>query len=247
MRLREPAAWVALGALVLNLVLAVIAMATYESPLANIGLTLSAQAANPVPLIALAVLVAFCVLRERTPHARLLTLLSLIAGVLAVLFGIGLALLALAAESIPVVWVLGAVVTQAISVIVVVLLIKLYQLQAVPRRLPAGIGLPPYQESLSAAPPPDQRLQPTWRPDTAAGAVWRTAGEAASGAPAAGWGADTTSAAWQPIPTQPDGPHTEGRNGPQPQDSVAEDPSLRSKGQPEVPPPAVDWWGRPQP
>ena len=86
----------------LNLVLAVVGMATYEGPLANIGLTLSAQAANPVPLIALSVLVGFCVLRERTPHARLLTLLSLIAGVLAVLFGIGLALLALAADRIPV-------------------------------------------------------------------------------------------------------------------------------------------------
>jgi hypothetical protein len=247
MRLREPAAWVALAALVLNLVLAVIAMATYQGPLANIGLTLSAQAANPVPLIALAVIVGFCVLRERTPHARLLTLLSLIAGVLSVLFGIGLALLALAAERIPVVWALGAVVTQAISVIVVVLLIKLYQLQAVPRRLPAGIGLPPYQESLSAAPPPDQRLQPTWRPDTAAGAAWRTAGEAAAGAPAAGWGADATSAAWQPIPTQPNSPQHQGRKGPQNQGSVAEDPSLRSKGQPDVQPPPVDWWGRSQP
>jgi hypothetical protein len=232
--------------LVLNLVLTVVAMATYSGPLANIGLTLSAQAANPVPLIALAVIVGFCVLRERTPHARLLTVLSLIAGVLAVLFGIGLALLALAADRIPVAWALGAVVTQAISVIVVVLLIKLYQLQAVPRRLPAGIGLPPYQESLSAVPPPDQRLQPTWRPDTAAGAVWRTAGEAAAGAPASGWGADATSAAWQPIPTQPNGPPPQGRNGPPSQGSVADDPSMRSKGQQDLQPPAVDWWGRPQ-
>ncbi len=211
MRLREPAAWVALGALVLNLVLAVVAMATYPGPLANIGLTLSAQAANPVPLIALAVLVSFCVLRERTAHARLLTLLSLIAGVLAVLFGLGLALLGLAAEPTPVLWALAAIVTQVISVIVVVLLIKLFQLQAVPRRLPAGIGLPPYQESLPAAPPPDQRLQPTWQPETAAGAVWRTAGEAAAGAPAAGWGtgatlsglaADPHAAQWAPGPGQ---------------------------------------------
>ena len=241
MRLREPAAWVALGALVLNLLLAVVAMATYPGPLANIGLTLSAQAANPVPLIALAVLVSFCVLRERTSHARLLTLLSLIAGVLAVLFGLGLALLGFAAEPTPVLWALAAIVTQVTSVIVVVLLIKLFQLQAVPRRLPAGIGLPPYQESLPAAPPPDQRLQPTWQPDTAAGAVWRTAGEAAAGAPAAGWGTGATSAAWQPIPTQPNGPQTQGRNGPQPQSSFADDPAIPSTGQP----PAVDWWGRP--
>ena len=255
MRLREPAAWVALGALVLNLVLAVVAMATYPGRLADIGLTLSAQAANPVPLIALAVLVSFCVLRERTAHARLLTLLSLIAGALAVLFGIGLALLGLAAEPTPVLWALAAIVTQAISIIVVVLLVKLLQLQAVPRRLPAGVGLPPYQESQYKesqykespykkspykkslpAPLPDQRLQPTWRPDTAAGAVWRTAGEAAAGAPAAGWGADPTAAAWQPIPTQP--------NGPRPQGTVSDDPAIRPKGQRDAQPP-VDWWGRP--
>jgi hypothetical protein len=232
--------------LVLNLVLAVVAMATYPGPLADIGLTLSARAANPVPLIALAVLVSFCVLRERTAHARLLTLLSLIAGVLAVLFGLGLALLGLAAEPTPVLWALAAIVTQVTSVIVVVMLLKLFQLQAVPRRLPAGIGLPPYQESLPPATPPDQRLQPTWQPDTAAGAVWRTAGEAAAGAPAAGWGAEANSAAWQPIPTQPNGPLSQGSNAPQPQGNISHDPAIRSKGQRDAQPPAVDWWGRPQ-
>ena len=79
LRLREPAAWVAL-ALVLNIVLAIVAMASYPGPTANVGLALSARAANPVPLVVLAVLVSFCVVRERTPHARLLTILSLIVG-----------------------------------------------------------------------------------------------------------------------------------------------------------------------
>src|SRR4029453_504737 len=60
MRLREPAAWVAFGALVLNLVLAVVGMATYAAPLANVALVLSPRAANPVPLVVLAVLVSFC-------------------------------------------------------------------------------------------------------------------------------------------------------------------------------------------
>jgi hypothetical protein len=239
MRLREPAAWVALGALVLNLVLAIVAMASYPGPVANVGLVLSARAANPVPLIVLAVLVSFCVVRERTPHARLLTILSLIVGVIAVLFGLTLALLGLAAEPTPVLAVLAAIVIQLISLIALVLLIKLLQLQAVPRRLPAGIGLAPYPypESLPAPQPLDQRLQPTWQPDTAAGAVWRTAGEAAAGAPATGWGADS-SAAWQPIPTQP--------NGPKPQGSISDDPTIRPKGQRDAPPPATDWWGQPR-
>jgi hypothetical protein len=239
MRLREPAAWVALGALVLNIVLAVVAIATHPGPTANVGLVLSARAANPVPLVVLAVLVSFCVVRERTPHARLLTILSLIIGGIAVLFGLTLALLGLAAESTPVLAVLASIVTQLISLIAVVLLIKLLQLQAVPRRLPAGIGLAPYPypEPSPAPQPPDQLLQPTWQPDTASGAVWRTAGEAAAGAPATGWGADS-SAAWQPIPTQPNGPRPHGR--------TSDDPTIRSTGQRDVPPPALDWWGRPQ-
>ena len=210
MRLREPAAWVALGALVLNLVLAVVAMATYPGPLANIGLTLSAQAANPVPLIALAVLVSFCVLRERTAHARLLTLLSLIAGVLAVLLGLGLALLGLAAEPTPVLWALAAIVTQVTSVIVVVLLIKLFQLQAVPRRLPAGIGLPPYQESL-----PGSTARPTAATNLAArnrrGSGVAHRGRSSSWCPCSWLGhrghlsvlaADPHAAQWAPAPGQ---------------------------------------------
>jgi hypothetical protein len=240
MRLREPAAWVALGALVLNILLAVVAIATQPGPTANVGLVLSARVANPVPLVVLAVLVSFCVVRERTPHARLLTILSLIVGVIAILFGLTLALLGLAAESTPVLAVLATIVTQLISLIAVVLLIKLLQLQAVPRRLPAGIGLAPYpyQEPLPASQPPHPRLQPTWQPDMAAGAVWRTAGEAAAGAPATGWGADSA-AAWQPIPTQP--------NEPRPHGSTSDDPTMRSTGPTDAPPPALDWWGRPQP
>jgi hypothetical protein len=235
LRFREPAAWVALGALVLNIILAVVAMATYPGPTAEVGLVLSARAANPVPLVVLAVLVSFCVVRERTPNARLLTILSLIVGIIAVLLGLTLALLGLAAEPIPVLAVLTAIVTQLISLIAVVLLIKLWQLQAVPRRLPAGIGLAPYPEPLPAPQPLDQRLQPTWQPNTAAGAVWRTAGDAAAGAPATGWGADS-SAAWQPIPTQPNGPWPQG----------ADESTTRSREQRDAPPPAADWWGRPQ-
>lgn len=243
MRLREPAAWVAFGALVLNLVLAIVAMAINQGPLANVALELSARAANPVPLVVLAVLVTFCVVRERTPHARLLTILSLIAGVLSVLFGLTLALWALAAEPVPVIGVLTAILIQTTSAIAVVLLIKLLQLQAVPRRLPAGIGLAPYLEQVPAPQPADQRLQPTWQPDVATGAAWRTAGEAAAGAPATGWGAADSSAAWQPIPTQPNGPQP---YGPRPQGTVSDDQASRSQGQRDVQPPAVDWWGRPQ-
>ncbi|HKX15155.1 MAG TPA: hypothetical protein VJN19_08185, partial [Propionibacteriaceae bacterium] len=150
----------------------------------------------------------------------------------------------------PMLAVFAALVPQAISVLAIGLLIKLLQLQAVPRRLPPGIGLVSHaSESLPAPPVPDQRLQPTWHPDAAAGAAWRTAGEAAAGAPAAGWGTDSSSAGWQPIPTQPNGRP----NGPRSQGRSPGDPNIQSKdpwtdqGQRNSEPPALDWWGRPQP
>ncbi len=213
MRLREPAAWVALGALVLNLLLSLVALATFDGALPSVAWVLSARLANPVPLVVLTVLVSFCVLRDRTPHARQLTLVSLVVGIVAVLLGLIFALLGFGATA-PVLAVFAAIVQQAISVIAIGFLIKLVQLQAVPRRLPAGIGLAPYpSEALPPPPaigPPDQQLQPTWHPDTAAGAAWRTAGDAAAGAPATGWGADPA-VGWQPIPTQPNGPDPNAR------------------------------------
>jgi hypothetical protein len=269
MRLREPAAWVALGALVINLALVVVALATIDGSLPSVGWALSARVANPVPLLVLTVLVAFCVLRERTPHARQLTIISLVAGLIAVLLGLGLALLGFGAAA-PILAVLAALVPQAISIIAVGLLVKLLQLQAVPRRLPAGIGLVPHPSDAPPAPPaapgPDPRLQPTWQPDVAAGAAWRTAGDAATGAPATGWGTAAPSAGWQPIPTQPlPQPMPRQGNGPMPQGRMPEDPTIRSplsvpeQRQPNVPqnqrsdqgqrntqPPAPDWWGRPQ-
>ena len=236
MRLREPAAWVALGALVLSLVLTILALATSDGSLAGVAWILSAQVANPVPLIVLAVLVSFCVLRERTPHARQLTICSLVAGAISVVFGLVLTFVGFAAPA-PALMVLATLVPQAISVLALGLLIKLLRLQAVPRRLPPGIGLVPHEpESLPAPPVPDPRLQPTWQPDIAAGAAWRRAGDAASGAPASGWGTDS-SAGWQPIPTPPNGPRPPAR----PQDPPAD------QGQRNSQPPPPSWWDRPQP
>jgi hypothetical protein len=223
MRLREPAAWVALGTLVINLLLAVVGLATFEGPIWSIGWMWSERVANPMYLLGLAVLVSFCVLGERTSHARPLTIISLIVGVIAVLLGLTLALLGIGAAA-PILAVLAAIVPQGISIIAVVLLIKLLGLQAVPRRLPPGIGLitsdsefgngqrGPVTESSSAASTAGQRLQPNWQPDPAAGTAWRTAVDPTGQAPATGWGREPT-VPWESvsIPTatnglRPDGP-----------------------------------------
>jgi hypothetical protein len=245
MRLREPAAWVALGALVLNLVLVLVGLATFEGPLVSTGWMWSERVANPMSLLALAVLVGSCLLRERTPHARQLTLVSVIVSVIAVLLGLTLALLGIGATA-PILAVLAAIVPQTISIIAVGLLINLLRLQAVPRRLPPGIGLV-VPEQLSSdfdqeradpshsVPAPSahgQRLQPT----------------------TADWG-ETPTVRWQHIATP-----TNGSSGWIPGDRAIQPtvpmPEQQPPGQPEDPPAdqgqwnlqplALDWSGSPK-
>jgi hypothetical protein len=267
MRLREPAAWVALGALVFNLVLALVGLATFEGPLVSMGWMWSERVANPTSLLAVAVLVSSCVLRERTPHARQLTLISLVVGVIAVMLGLTLALLGIGATA-PILAVLAAIVPQVISVVAVGLLIKLVQLQAVPRRLPPGIGLVvPEQlhsdfdqeradpsDSLPARSAHDQRLQPTSHADTAAGAAWRIAVDAAAGAPAPGWG-EAPTVRWQHIPTPSNGSSgwmpgdpavhpTVPMHEEQPQGRPGDPPA--DQGQWNSQPLALDWSGSPK-
>jgi hypothetical protein len=257
MRLREPAACVALGALVVNLVIAIVGLATFEGPLVSMAWMWSERVADPMPLVALVVLVSLCVLLERTPHARQLTLVSLIASVIAVLLGLTLALLGIVATA-PILAVLAAIVPQAISVIAVALLIKLLQLQAVPRRLPPGIGVvSESSEALAAPTATDQRVQPTWQPDTAAGAVWHTAVEATAGTPPTGWRTEAPTVRWETTVTPTNGSGPDGGLSGDPDRQVTV-PMLQEQppGQPEDPranqqqwnsqPLALDWSGSPK-
>lgn len=242
MRLREPAAWVALGALVLNLVLALVGLATFEGPLVSMGWMWSDRVANPTCLLALAVLVSSCVLLERTPHARQLTLISLIVGVIAVLLGLTLALLGIGATA-PILVVLAAIVPQVISIFAVGLLIKFLQLQAAPRPLPAGIGLvvpEPIGSDLDqeridssdlspTSPAHAQQLQSTSQTDTAAGEAWVIAVEATTWAPATGW--DTPTVRLQDTHTPTNGSRSGGW--------TAGDPAIqRTVPMPEQQPPS---------
>jgi hypothetical protein len=253
LRLREPAAWIALGALVLSLVLALVGLATFEGPLVSMGWMWSERVANPMSLFALTVLVIFCVLGERTPHARQLTLVSLVVGMIAVLLGLTLALLGIGATA-PILAVLAVIVPQTISIIAVGLLIKLLQLQAVPRRLPPGIGLVVVEhirsdldqeradpsDSLPAQPPRSPRLQPTWRSDPAAGAAWLAAVDAATAATATGEGPDgpdaTATGEGPDAPTVKFQDTPASTNGSMPDGRTPSDPAI----QPTVPMPEPD-------
>lgn len=64
---------------------------------------------------------------------------------------------------------------------------------------------------------PDPELEPTWTPDAASGAVWRTAGEAARGASPARWEESDDAGRWSPAPREiAHGPSSEERPEPDP-------------------------------
>jgi hypothetical protein len=60
-----------------------------------------------------------------------------------------------------------------------------------------AIGTGPADRTDVEAPPV---TAPAWEPDIAAGAVWHSAGSAASGAAAAAWGRPGEVGSWEPLP-----------------------------------------------
>lgn len=217
-RRREPVAFLTLGVLVVNLVLLVLAVLLDRGPLVAVAAQLSYPAALPGLVVVLAVLVASCVL-GRTPHARLLTGLSVVATGLAAVVAVALAVADLAAGGpSPLIEILPAVAAFSVSVIALGLLIMLLRRPAEPERSAQPIG---EDEDTSPEPPEvvDPERQPTWSADVAAGAAWRTAGDAASGAPATGWGPPDGPAGWgsasppsgrEPAATEPRQPDSTG-------------------------------------
>ena len=217
---REPAAFVALSLLFGNLVLILLAVLLDDGPVVDVAARLSYPAALPGLVVLLAMLVLSCVL-GRTPHARMITGLSLaitaVAGVVAM--GLAIADLAVGGPSL-LIELLPAVAALSVWVVVLGLLILLL------RRSSVSSGAEPAPEETTEPAPPepaevDPQEQPTWPTDQAAGAAWRTAGDAASGAPATGWVAPGAAEGWGRA-LEPAG-----------SDSVAED---------NPDPPASDGW-----
>jgi len=197
-RWREPAAFVAFGLLVANLVLITLAVLLDDGPVVDVAARLSYPAALPGLVVLLAMLVLSCVL-GRTAHARLLTGLSLVTTALAGLVAVALAVADLAVGGpATLVELLPGVAALSVALVAFGLLIILL------RRVPGGprneapvIETPdPEQPELE---PADPQQQPTWPTDLAAGAAWRTAGDAAAGAPATGWTGPGEAQGWGPA------------------------------------------------
>jgi len=159
-------------------------------------------------ILVLGLIVASCVLRQRTAHARTLTVLALVGSMLSILSSVTLQLVAPVNGSLVIVW-LDLVLDLVVPVLVVVGLATLLAWQR------AAAGTDPQSSAIVHSAPstpaalPSSQLEPVWQPDEASGAAWYTAGDAALGAPAAGWGTPGESGGWQSISDEDDPSRTD--------------------------------------
>ena len=209
-RWREPAVVVVVVVLLVRLVL----LAAFVLSAARTGGGFPPEAANlasrqlgdPTPYVVLAALVLACHLRPPTAHARPLAALALAVSGLGLLLGVGLAVYgsrgsAVALRPLDVADRLADAVVPLLAVFLLGLLATRPR-EASEQPALADHATEPETEPEPEPPAPDPALQPTWAPDAASGAAWTTAGDAASGQPASGWGTPAGSG-WEAPGTGP--------------------------------------------
>ena len=175
----------------------------------------SSQLGDVTVFVLLVALVAACHSRPVTPHAGQLARTALVLAGVGVVLVLVLAVLGYASFPSPLRRIelasrLLGLVLPAAAVVALGLLVAGPRrdqpaLAGGPGRSELGEEVGPQAPTATAPAPPDPQLEPTWQPDVAAGAAWWSAGEAASGRPAAGWGAPD-STGWQPGAEQPASP-----------------------------------------
>jgi hypothetical protein len=205
-RLREPAALSVLVALLLQVMITWVGSVRYGDVRYRMPETLT--------ILVLGLIVASCVLGQRTAHARTLTVLALVGSMLSILSSVTLQVIAPVNGSLVVVVWLDLVLDLVVPVLVVVGLTTLLAGQR------AAAATAPQSPAIAQSAPttpaalPSSQLEPVWQPDEASGAAWYTAGDAALGAPAAGWGTPGESGGWQAIGDEDD-PSRADRSGPE--------------------------------
>lgn len=213
-KLREPVAVVILVALGLRVLLALVSAGVYAGDdvlrtFARAAGPLSSRVGDPALVLALAATLLACGLVDRTPHVRTLTLVGVITVGASVLVNlVFLVAGSTAGGPTRAVDTLTGLLLLAVPVLAGIVLIRLLSALPVAETTPAPYAIAPalpepYGQHGQYQPIPQDPYQPTWQPDVAAGAAWHTAGDAASGAPAAGWGTPGQSGGWVPTPPPP--------------------------------------------
>lgn len=207
-RLRTPLAVVALVALTL---VALARVGLGVSELVVRGGSTAVAAARLAPnggdgalTVLVGVLVASCFAAPVVAHRRALARWGVVLAVVSLLATLAaLALTDLEVAGWSVVWLVPEI---AVPVLVGAGLLVLAQPDGAGEQHPALAGVAPGADEAAPdpVPEPDPELQPAWSEDAAAGAVWRTAGEAARGAPAVGWGSSGGNWSTPALPAAPE-------------------------------------------
>ena len=159
-RLREPAALSVLVVLLLQVLIAWVASVVYGSVRYRMPETLT--------ILVLGLIVASCVLGQRTAHARTLTVLALIGSMLSILTSVTLELVApvTGQEPLVIVW-LDLLLDLVVPVLVVVGLVTLLAGQRASAdtalQSPAIVEAAPTEPAPAAL--PSSQLEPVWQPD----------------------------------------------------------------------------------
>jgi hypothetical protein len=208
-RWRQPAAFVVLGALVARLGISIVGLVVLSG---EEGFSSAPLAASPVAflamdnsgLLALALLVAACALRDPTPQARPLAAASVVVSVLSMTLTLVLALVGLVVgwggPVLDVLALLTSLVAPAVATVGLVLVWRHLASAGRAIRMGPDRSTPSLPPAPTPTPTEDPRSAPTWQPHEASGVVWHTAGAAASGAAASAWGDPDGTAGWNPVP-----------------------------------------------
>jgi len=206
--MRVPAAIVALLILGLRVVAAILGTVAYSGDGPR-GFTISAgelsyRTIDPALVVVLVLVVASCILISPVRPARALARAGAVVVGLSILVCLALAVLGASRGGATVgLDTLDTLLLLAVPLLGFVLLVRLVAVAPDPtvrepsKASPALTTGDP-EDQAPPEPPSDPALEPTWQPDVAAGAAWHTAGEAAAGAPASGWGTPGETADWAP-------------------------------------------------
>lgn len=201
LRLREPAAWIVVGVTAVSIVLAFVRFVLALTR-GGVGLWVAAQdvalqAMSLTQVLAIVALVIACVFHApvaRAPRLVLAAATVVTVGTLFTAVGAILGVSASAGALAAMLEVLGGVLDIVLKSVGAVTLWLIH------RGMRAGRIL--VTSAVATEPdelPAESPVAPTWTPDAAAGTVWTSASDAASGAQPSGWGVPGAESGWHPV------------------------------------------------
>lgn len=210
-RWREPAAWVMLAAVTLQLAEAITYLVRdrLDSGASRWVLPTQLLVVDPVLVAVLGALVGLCAWWQPIRRARALSVLALTVTVAATVLSLGLALRAIFGRAGEVSALPHLLSELAVPGVVIFAVLKMVAATAQGRAArrsdseDSGVdAVHPPAIDTSATALVDPQQQPTWQPDEAQGTAWHRAGDAARGGAGSGWQVED-STGWTPMPAPP--------------------------------------------